>query len=372
MSKISSTEKKRRFILLSILITILSAVLVFIAFALFAPEPKPSDSNMKAANSRYVKGQAGGQGTAAYNEKVIEHDSKQADLALKAGESFLPTPLGQKPSVVQKKEVKQEQTPPPPPVVVAPVRPAAPLTNTNTKRNAELLKSMKKDLASLDAKLASASLSNSKIIFVQDEQTTLSPAKDAQKPLPLPTPSPFKAGDLLYGVVETSVNSDVPSVVMATLVSGKHKNTRLIGSFQSFEEKLVLAFSRAILANGQEISLEGYAIDPATSESSVASSVDTHFFSRWGGLIASSFLAGLGNATQMSGAESTNYGYTGGVASNNILFNTYSLGEQALIAAGNVGSKASEIFEKNFERPPTVYLDAGTAIGVLIVTTKGK
>ena len=45
---------------------------------------------------------------------------------------------------------------------------------------------------------------------------------------------------------------------------------------------------------------------------------------------------------------------------------------RALIAAGKVGEKAGKIFEKNFERPPTVTLASGTPIGVLILNVKDR
>lgn len=89
------------------------------------------------------------------------------------------------------------------------------------------------------------------------------------------------------------MNSDVPSAVLATVTSGAYRNARLMGGFQRHDERLVLAFNRAVLPSGETVQLEAYAVDPSTSEASVASSVNTHFFSRWGGLVASAFLEGL-------------------------------------------------------------------------------
>lgn len=112
-----------------------------------------------------------------------------------------------------------------------------------------------------------------------------------------------ETGDLLYAIIDVGVNSDVPSAVLATVTSGTYRNARLTGSFQRHDERLVLAFNRIILPSGETIQVESYAVDPTTSEASVASSVDTHFFSRWGGLVASAFLEGLGTAKRYSGAR---------------------------------------------------------------------
>ena len=181
----------------------------------------------------------------------------------------------------------------------------------------------------------------------------------------------FKPGDLLYAIMDVGVNSDVPSAVLATVTSGAYRNARLMGGFQRHDERLVLAFNRAVLPSGETIQLEAYAVDPSTSEASVASSVNTHFFSRWGGLVASAFLEGLGSAKRYSGAQSSIYG-SGGDTTDQMVWNTYSVEDQAWIAAGKVGEKAGKIFEKGFDRPPTVRLESGTPVGVLVVNVKGR
>ena len=70
---------------------------------------------------------------------------------------------------------------------------------------------------------------------------------------------PLKPGDLLYAIVDVGVNSDVPSAVLATVTSGAYRNTRLMGTFQRHEERLVLAFNRAVLPTGETVQLEAYA-----------------------------------------------------------------------------------------------------------------
>ncbi len=369
---ITSTEKKRRFIMFALLGVALAAVIVVGSMMLFAPQKPPASASLATARTDAVKGQAGGEGSEEYNKKLEAHDQQKANSALAAGESFIPTPVGTKTPTVTR---KTDTAPPPPPVAPPRVAPVQPPRTDNT-----LQKRMMEDLAALDAKLSSVSVEQGKIVFVHDF------SKD--KPLPAPaavaadgenTPATVLAlrpGDLLYAVIDTGVNSDVPSAVMATVASGKLKNARLLGKFQRFEERLVLAFSRVILPDGSDAQIEGYAVDPATSEASVASSVDTHFFSRWGGLVASAFLEGLSNAKKYSGAQSTVYGgYGGGMnnqATDQMVWNTYSPTDQAWIAAGKVGEKAGKIFEKNFDRPPTVYLESGAAVGIFVLNVKAQ
>ena len=365
---ITSTEKKRRFIMFALLGVAVFAVLVVGSMMLFAPKKPPVTTNIASTRPDAIKGQAGGEGSDEYNKKLEAHDQQKANAALAVGESFIPTPVGGKSPVVTRKQ----DTPPPPPTV-APPR-VAPVQTPRTDNT--LLKRMMEDLATLDARLASVSVGEGKIVFVSDFSKDEPPATPAAVTTSANVPSTpavaLKPGDLLYAVIDTGVNSDVPSAVMGTVASGAFKNGRLLGKFQRFEERLVLSFSRIILPDGSNVQIEGYAVDPATSEASVASSVNTHFFSRWGGLIATAFLEGLSSAKKYSGSQSTIYGGYNGQSTDQMVWNTYSPEDQAWIAAGKVGEKLGGIFEKNFDRPPTVYLESGTAIGVLILNIKDR
>lgn len=370
MSDMTSLEKKRRLVVLALGIMIGLSVLV-LAFSLFFAAEEPSSSaRMSPAKSDRVSGQAGGIGSEEYNQKLREHDQRQASEALKSGESFVPTPVGDRKPVVVKKAETPPATPPVAPVRVAPVQP--PRTD-NT-----MLKRMQEDLATLDARLAAASTGQGQIVYQRDfskEAEKISVSDEGQT-LATPEKSPvapvaIRAGDLLYGIIDISVNSDVPSAVLATITSGRYRNARIMGTFQRHDERLVLAFNRIIPSDGEPVQIEAYAVAPGTSEASVASSVDTHFFSHWGGLIASAFLEGLGTAKRYSGSQSTIYGYNG-ETSDQMVWNTYSVGDQAWIAAGKVGEKAGKIFERGFDRPPTVRLESGTPVGILIVSVKGR
>ena len=331
---ITSTEKKRRFILFSLLGLAAAVVIVLASFLLFTPEKPSGTSKMASARTEAVSGQAGGVGSEEYNQKLKEHDAQQANAALQSGASFIPTPIGEKKSIV----IKKQDTPPSPPPV-AQVR-TVPVQTPRTDN--AMLKRMMDDLAELDTRLASASVGQGQIAYVREFQDETGQQESEKQPAS-GTPSvaassrpAVKPGDLLYAIIDVGVNSDVPSAVLATVTSGTYRNARLTGSFQRHDERLVLAFNRIILPSGETIQVESYAVDPTTSEASVASSVDTHFFSRWGGLVASAFLEGLGTAKRYSGAQSTIYGY-GNDVTDQMVWNTYSVSDQAWIAAGKVG-----------------------------------
>lgn len=360
-------EKQRRYKLLLTVTLLMVAAVILVLYMAKTPATPPPTAQVAQPRADAISGQAGGQGSEEYNKKLQENDDKKANEALKGGLSYVPTPIGNKKGVVGKKEPPK----PTPPPVVAKVKTAP---TQAPRADNTLHKRMIEDLAALDAKLSAVAAGSGKIIYEKDFSKDLPVASASETRPPKPetavsTPD-LKPGDVLYAIIDTGVNSDVPSAVMATVAQGKYRNSRLLGSFQRHEERMVLAFSRVILPDGKNLQLEAYAVDPQTSEASVASSVDTHFFSRWGGLIASSFLEGLGGAKRYSGASSTVYGY-GNQSSDQMVWNNYSPEDQAWIAMGKVGEKAAKIFEKGFDRPPTVYLESGSPVGILIINVKG-
>jgi len=368
MSDITSTEKKRRFIMFCLLGAVIAVAIVLVSFTLFSPEKPSATAKLVAGRSEAITGKAGGEGSEEYNKKLETHDAQQANAALRAGESFVPTPVGRQTPAVGKKEDTTRPAPP----AVAPVR-TAPVQAPRADNS--MLKRMMEDLAALDTRLAAASVGTGQIVYLRDfsrEEREAAPvqAVNLQQAADASSSLEIKPGDLLYAVIDTGVNSDVPSAVMATVASGKYRNTRLLGGFQRHDERLVLAFTRAVLPTGETVQLEAYAVDPATTEASVASRVDTHFFSRWGGLVASAFLEGLGSAKRYSGSQSTIYGANNGDTTDQMVWNTYSVADQAWIAAGKVGEKAGKVFERNFDRPPTVYLESGAPVGILVLNVK--
>lgn len=176
--------------------------------------------------------------------------------------------------------------------------------------------------------------------------------------------APISAGEMLYAVLDVGANSDQPGTpVMARVVMGPWIGAKFIGSFDTGNDRLVLRFNRLVY-NGKTYDVTGYAVDPHTLTPGISSNVDYHILERWGGLIAASFLEGFGRAVERSGTR-YNYGSYGG--NDTVSVPEYSLNDELWIAAGEVGNKASDVFAKNFDRPPTVSLDPGTQIGVLIL-----
>lgn len=182
---------------------------------------------------------------------------------------------------------------------------------------------------------------------------------------------PIQAGAILYANNDLHLNSDGGSVVRATVLTGSLKNFIALGQFKRLNQTLHLTFTRLVGPDGHEYPIKGLAIDPALSSENVASNVDNHYLSRWGGIAAGAFIEGLARATQNSGSTIGVIGSTTGVGNGTGLpvgqYPEWSMGDKALIAAGTVGQKFSQQLSRNFNRAPTVELYPGQAIGILIL-----
>lgn len=186
----------------------------------------------------------------------------------------------------------------------------------------------------------------------------------------------YKAGDILFGVMLTSVNSDEPGPVLARVVSGPLGGSKIIGGINPatipqkgtdarVSKTLILEFNVLnIPGMKSSIPVKAVAINPDTARTSLATSVDNHYLLRYGTFFASNFLAGLGSAIAMqnqtkvvTGNGSIDIGTTAKKSSK----------DEALQALGKVGEEFGK--QLNFiDMPPTIKIASGTAIGLLLQT----
>ncbi|OGV33999.1 MAG: hypothetical protein A3E88_04585 [Legionellales bacterium RIFCSPHIGHO2_12_FULL_35_11] len=178
----------------------------------------------------------------------------------------------------------------------------------------------------------------------------------------------IRMGDIIFAVVDTSVNTDEPGPILATIVSGIFKGGKLIGSFNlpNNSDKLIISFnSLAMPGSPKTMSITAFAIDPNTGRTALSSETDHHYLERYGALFASTFIEGFGNAFQSSDTA-IQIGGTGGVTNTTIQngIGRSSL-ENAVIGLATVGKAWGQVAQQNISRPTTVQIYSGTAIGVL-------
>lgn len=184
----------------------------------------------------------------------------------------------------------------------------------------------------------------------------------------------YKAGDILFGVILTAVNSDEPGPVLARVISGPLANSKIIGTINPksipkdgtdprVSKSLVLEFNLLnVPGTKRSTPVKAVAIDPQTARTSLATSVDNHYLLRYGTFFASAFLSGLGDAvsTQNQGEVITDLGSRVNVGSQ-----TLNSTDEIKIAAGKTAQKLSDQVNL-LAIPPTIKISSGTAVGILL------
>ena len=173
-----------------------------------------------------------------------------------------------------------------------------------------------------------------------------------------------KAGTIFYAVLDTGINSDEQSPILATIVHGKYKGSKLLGKFQRVDKKVVLEFNTMNVPSlERSIPISAYAIDPNTARTAMASDVNNHYMLRYGMLFASSFISGLGDAISSSGSTTITLGDNSTSTQNP----TLDTKEKLLSALGDVGNAFGDATSGFIDTPPTVKVDAGSTIGLLLM-----
>jgi intracellular multiplication protein IcmE len=317
---------------------------------------------------------AGGAGTEQYNKTVLDQSRREAQKAKDRGQSYAPTPVGNKSEILdiadappQTKSQKEQR-------------------QQNTQEIAALKQSIKVSMEGIMQGMAltpqttmnfeKPELDREPSVTVRAKEPQSGSAGISKKRSKLP--GSIHAGSILYAVNNLKLNSDGKNtVVSATVVSGPLKNYTALGTFENTNESMAINFSRLVSPEGQEYPVLAFGIDPSTTEANVQSDVDHHYLSRWGGFMAASFLQGFADATRLSGVSTGgfNSGYPGtpaGIVGYGFsTFPQYSLADKGIIAAGEAGRMAAQELKEGVKRPPTVTLDSGVAIGILIVKADG-
>lgn len=189
----------------------------------------------------------------------------------------------------------------------------------------------------------------------------------------------IKAGTVVFGVLDTAVNSDEPGPILATIVGGNLKGSRLVGSIEVPKngEKMILNFRTLNIPRKESsFKVSVVAIDANTARTALASDVDHHYLLRYGSLFASSFMEGLAkaisqppgtqtNPSQQSGGTAVTVNQSGTAATYPPFTN---LEKYALVPLGAVGEEWGKAVKPYFNMPVSITVDQGTSIGLLFLS----
>ena len=178
-----------------------------------------------------------------------------------------------------------------------------------------------------------------------------------------------KSGDIMNAVLETGINSDEPSPVLASIVSGQFKGARLIGAAKRRNEKMIVQFNTiSIPGRGVSDPISAVAIDIASMEqaTTLASSVNNHYFKKYGLLLAAGLLTGYADAIKDQNKisvvtpEGSVITAPTGEEKSSKQINRESIGSVGKVIGQEVKSESAGIV-------PTVRVNRGTAIGILLM-----
>ena len=183
---------------------------------------------------------------------------------------------------------------------------------------------------------------------------------DAIKAYPTASPFTLHQGKIIPAVLGRQINSDLPGEITAYVVSNVYdslgrgallipKGSVLVGRYNSEvkpgQERVLFAFNRLIMPNGQSFDLPGAQGSDLGGASGITGDVNNHFFKMFG---ASFFTAWLGNQVTPQTSTSGLNGVT----------TTVSPAGQVLVDVSKT------ILDRNRIIPPTITVDQGARLNV--------
>lgn len=171
------------------------------------------------------------------------------------------------------------------------------------------------------------------------------------------------AGEIAYSQLLIEANTDIPGPVLAQIVAGPLRGSRVIGSFQQNYDTLTLNFDTIIL-DGVAVSMSGIAVDPNTSLTGMATEVDRRYFKRVLLPMAASFIEGVSEAV----AESGNTTIT--IQGESVAEETAGKSTNQEVASGidEAGAELSDILDDMQEETKVlIRIEAGTPFGLLLL-----
>jgi hypothetical protein len=184
-------------------------------------------------------------------------------------------------------------------------------------------------------------------------------------------PQIIKAATVYFAIIKNKVSSDQPNTpVMAKLITGPYKGSKLLGGFYTEKDKLLIKFNTMVMKSRARSFSVGttYAIDTKDGQTAVETDVNHHYLLRYGSLFAASFLEGLGQAyTPNTFCYVGINGMTCPGGMNDVNPNQVNTKVALMRGAGKIGSNLGQHIGNYFNTPPTVTVAQGTLVGILFM-----
>lgn len=170
---------------------------------------------------------------------------------------------------------------------------------------------------------------------------------------------------IVAAVLETAINTDEPSMVIATVTSGPLSGSMVYGEAKRVNEVVDVKFS-SLYYNGKFIQVNGRAIDQDTMRSALAGDVDHKYFARYGLPILLGLVTGYATGMANAGSVIALSPFGGATQTFNAPNNRQIVSQAVATGAQQAASTYSQQNQSNSQI--AVNIPQGTAIGIIFTT----
>lgn len=174
-----------------------------------------------------------------------------------------------------------------------------------------------------------------------------------------------KAGNRAFVSIDTAINTDEPSPVMATVLSGPANGMTVFGdSIHNPDDTISIKFNQLNLPDGTSVAITAYAVDPSTGRMAVEGSVDHKIFQRF----VLPAVAGAGSTVAQIEQQNGMTMLSSPLSGTNIA--TYSMSPaqiEAAAVAGGVGSLSTNLNAIAAAAKPSVSTDKNLGLEIVFM-----
>ncbi len=335
----------------------------------------------------------------AYTKAVEEQNQADLELAVREGRSAIPVPIETQDTrldvpemqeeaedplhrwrVLQEERVEREMK----------TRDAAiePVTVLDAEQQSEAINQLSESMAEQMGAVLSANNEEkkftSKTLISYDTDTTNTLGASAGSGAPDGAASSsfedeneevvvIPAGKIVYGQLLLEANSDIPSMVLAQMVSGPLKGWKLLGEFSVKKdvELLSITFNTAVNEDGDQYDVSAIMLNPDTSLAAMRSDVNHRYIKRIVLPAAAAFIDGFATAIADSGRTTVS------VTGETVVDQEEEPSSDEEVATGvtEAATEIRTILDDMADVPVQIIIEAGTPMGIFftenVVDTEG-
>lgn len=364
-------------------------VVVIGAVVLFGGEKEQSQTSRVGRGASVKQAPGTAPVSEAYRESINERNIQEREEAIRTGGSAIPEPIdpnvGRAPLPnkddaeedplarwrrLQEERQKQVAAAPP---VIQPDLPQVEIQDNSAEIANALAQAMASQMESILDNISAARPQNvvvtdQEFIDALNEEEQLQEAEAAaaaaqqvasQQVVNIILP----AGSVEYGQTLIDANTDAEAPVLARIVTGPFRGSRMIGEFEEEDEYLVIRFDTVII-NGLNHSIDVLALDPEQASPALVTEIDRKYFRRIVLPAAASFVQGLGSGIASAGSTSVDTGSGSTSTTEDDLDIRQEFFTGIELAAGKV---AEVLSEEASDVEPSIRVEAGTPVALLFL-----